>query len=113
EYEATKSRYKAWENRRDMRTSRPLDQEKLTSWRSGLLGNFTDLKQINNQNIREAYLTFMGSVRAKRTSWRQDDWDYTDHVHGELNDRKREIENTISTADAVKIKTLQAEYLTL
>jgi hypothetical protein len=113
EYETAKARYQAWENRRDTRTSRPLDNAKLTTWRSTLLGSFSDLKSVSATNVKEVYLTFMGAVRAKKGNWTQEDWDYVDHVYGELNQRKREIDNSISTADALKIKTLQAEYLTL
>ncbi|MBK0404000.1 hypothetical protein I5M27_13480 [Adhaeribacter sp. BT258] len=113
EYEAAKARYQAWENRRDTRTSRPLDNAHLSSWRNTLLGNFGNLKTVTATNVKEVYLTFMGAVRAKKANWTQEDWDYVDQVYGELNQRKREIDNAISTTDAVKIKTLQAEYLTL
>ena len=62
---------------------------------------------------REAYLTFIGVVRARKTRWTQDDWDYVDHVYSRLNDRKRQVDSALSTSDLVKIKTLQAEYLAL
>jgi hypothetical protein len=113
EFEESKARYQAWENRRDARTSKPLNLTGLDRWRKDLLGNFSNLKTVTAANVRESYLTFMGAIRAKKDKWTQNDWDYVDAVYGELNDRKREIENQISTADALKIKTLQAEYLTL
>jgi hypothetical protein len=113
DYEDAKARYQAWENRRDARTSKPLDNAKLTTWRKNLLSNYSDLKTVTPANAKVAYLLFMGVVRAKKDSWSQEDWDYADAVYGELNQRKREIENNISNADGFKIKTLQGEYLTL
>jgi len=68
---------------------------------------------VQPENIREAYLTFMGEVRTNRRNWTQDDWDYVDYVYGQLNQRRREIEGQLRTADKLKIRTLQAEYLTL
>jgi hypothetical protein len=56
---------------------------------------------------------FMGEVRAKRQNWSQGDWDYVDHVYGQLNQRKRQLEGQVAGSDRVKIRTLQAEYLTL
>jgi hypothetical protein len=113
DYEEAKARYQAWENRRDNRTSKPLDNAKLSTWRKNLLSNYSDINTVTAANAKVAYLLFMGVVRAKHETWSQEDWDYVDAVYGELNQRKREIENNISNADGFKIKTLQGEYLTL
>ncbi|MFT2009460.1 hypothetical protein ACMA1I_12350 [Pontibacter sp. 13R65] len=113
EYEQLKGKYQRWEERQERRQNTPLDAQKLSQWQDQLLREFKDLNGITNQNMREAYLTFMGEVRAKRQNWNQDDWDYVDHVYGLLNQRMGQIDNQIATADKVKIKTLQAEYLSL
>ncbi len=113
EYNELKTRYQSWEAREERRQKTPLSQQNVTKWQSQLLGEYKDLNKITPNNIREAYLTFMGVVRAKRQNWTQSDWDYVDHVYGKLNDRRGQIEDQISTADNLKIRTLQGEYLTL
>ncbi|MCC9166797.1 hypothetical protein [Pontibacter harenae] len=113
EYKQLKQRYARWEERQERRQNTPLDQQKLEQWQEQLLREFDDLNSITSQNVREAYLTFMGTVRAKRSNWNQDDWDYVDHVYSQLNDRRRQIENNISTGDKLKIRALQTEYLAL
>lgn len=112
EYAAVKRRYESWEARQERRTSQPLDPAKLQQWEKELLGN-KKLASLQAPDMREMYLTFMGVVRARKTRWTQDDWDYVDHVYSRLNDRKRQVDSAIPTSDLVKIKTLQAEYLAL
>ena len=113
EYNQLKERYQRWEEREERRQQTPLDKTKLTKWQEQLLREYKDNDKITPQNIREAYLTFMGVVRAKRQNWTQSDWDYVDHVYGLLNQRRGEIEGQIASNDNLKIRTLQAEYLTL
>ncbi len=113
EYEQLKGRYQQWEERQERRQQTPLDAQKLSQWQEQLLREFQDLDKITDQNVREAYLTFMGEVRAKRQNWTQDDWDYVDHVYGLLNQRLRQIDNQVAAGDKVKIRTLQAEFLSL
>ena len=55
----------------------------------------------------------MGMVRAKKKNWNQNDWDYVDYIYRQLNKRKGEIDASISSADNLKIRSLQAEYLAL
>ncbi|MFD2245497.1 hypothetical protein [Pontibacter ruber] len=113
EYNQLKSRYQRWEERQERRQQTPLDKAKLTQWQEQLLREYKDINKISPQNIREAYLTFMGVVRAKRQKWTQSDWDYVDYVYGQLNQRRGEIEGQIASGDNLKIRSLQAEYLTL
>ncbi len=113
EYRQLKSRYERWETRQERRQQQPLDQTLISQWQDQLLREFKDLQTIKAANAREAYLTFMGTVRAKNRNWSQDDWDYVDYVYRSLNDRRGQIESQISTADKLKIRALQAEYLTL
>ncbi|MGV3503081.1 MAG: hypothetical protein ACO1O1_05200 [Adhaeribacter sp.] len=112
EYADLKRRYESWETRQERRTSQPLEAAKVQQWEKDLLGN-KNLASLQAIDMRETYLTFMGVVRARKTRWTQDDWDYVDHVYSRLNDRKRQLETALSTSDRLKIKTLQAEYLAL
>ncbi|HEY4651028.1 MAG TPA: hypothetical protein VIG72_06415 [Pontibacter sp.] len=113
EYKQLRSRYESWEARQERRQQQPLDPAKISSWQDQLLREYKDISNIQPANIREAYLTFMGAVRAKRRNWTQDDWDYVDYVYSSLNERRGQIEGQIGTADKLKIRTLQAEYLAL
>lgn len=113
EYRQLQDRYKRWENRQERRQQQPLDTKKLSQLEKQLLQEYSDINQIKAANYREAYLTFMGGVRAKRKSWTLDDWDYVDNIYGQLNQRYRQIESELPTTDKIKIRTLQAEYLAL
>ncbi|MBB6610758.1 hypothetical protein H7F15_06890 [Pontibacter sp. Tf4] len=113
EYRQLRDRYQRWEERQDRRQNQPLEESKLRTWREQLLREYKDISNIQPANLREAYLTFMGTVRTKRRNWTQDDWDYVDHVYSSLNARRGQVENNLSTADKLKIRTLQAEYLAL
>ncbi|WP_460922495.1 hypothetical protein [Pontibacter brevis] len=113
EFRSLQNRYERWEERQERRQQQPLDPAKVAQWRNQLLDEYNNLNRIQPENIREAYLTFMGEVRAKRSNWTQDDWDYVDHVYSQLNQRRRQIEGDLRTSDKLKIRTLQAEYLAL
>ena len=113
EYARLKERYERWENRQERRLNTPLDRAELEQWEEQLLREFKETGNIAPQDMREAYLTFMGVIRAKRRNWTQHDWDYVDNVYGQLNQRRGQVENQISNSDKLKIRALQAEYLTL
>ena len=113
EYRQLKGRYESWEERQERRLTQPLDAAQLKKWEDQLLREYKDISKIAPANIREAYLTFMSTVRIKRRNWTQNDWDYVDNVYRTLNTRREQIENQIPTADKLKIRTLQAEYLAL
>ncbi|KAA5546452.1 hypothetical protein [Adhaeribacter rhizoryzae] len=113
EYNRLKAEYQIWEEKNAQRASQPLDPNKLRQWEQELLGPTKELTTLTAADMRETYLLFMGIVRAKKNKWTQDDWDYVDNVYARLNDRKEELEGGLSTADRLKIKSLQAEYLAL
>ncbi|MBX0332492.1 hypothetical protein K3G39_04500 [Pontibacter sp. HSC-14F20] len=113
EYARLKERYERWENRQERRLNTPLDRAELDQWEEQLLREFKEIENIEPKDMREAYLTFMGVIRAKRRNWTQHDWDYVDNVYGQLNQRRGQVENQISNTDKLKIRALQAEYLTL
>ncbi|WP_347158908.1 hypothetical protein [Pontibacter chitinilyticus] len=113
EFRNLQKNYNSWEARQERRQQQPLDAQRITQWKKQLLGEYSDIEDISAATAREAYLTFMGTVRTKRKTWTDDDWDYVDHVYSQLNQRRRQIESGISTGDNIKIRTLQAEYLAL
>ncbi|MCJ8166701.1 hypothetical protein MKJ04_17780 [Pontibacter sp. E15-1] len=113
EYRNLQDRYNRWEERQERRQLQPLQPAKTMEWQQQLLREYKDLDNVQPQNLREAYLTFMGEVRIKRRNWTQDDWDYVDYVYSKLNQRLREVDSKLRTGDKLKIRTLQAEYLTL
>ena len=84
-----------------------------SEWERNLLGRWADMATINAQNVREAYITFMENVRAKKENWTNADWDMAKMVMQELNERKSEIDGNIDTDTEVKIKALQMEFRTL
>lgn len=113
EYRQLKYRYENWESRQERRQRQPLNPTQVKKWEDQLLREHKDIAKIQPANIREAYLTFMGTVRAKKHNWTQNDWDYVDYVYGKLNERRGQIEGQISSGDKLKIRALQAEYLAL
>ena len=113
EYAELKTKYQSWEARKEKRESQPLQPAKIQEWQKELLGDNTNLALLTAADMRETYLLFMGIVRAKKQRWSQEDWDYVDHVYSQLNNRKEQVESGISTADRIKIKSLQAEFLAL
>lgn len=113
EYQKAKVRYQEWERQNQQRATQPLQAAEIQKRQAQLLGEYKDLNTITAANIREAYLIFMGMVRAKKQNWNQNDWDYVDYIYRQLNNRKDELSTSISGADKLKIKSLQAEYLAL
>ncbi|PIQ20544.1 MAG: hypothetical protein COW65_14425 [Cytophagales bacterium CG18_big_fil_WC_8_21_14_2_50_42_9] len=113
EYAELKTKYQNWESKKERRESQPLQPDKIQEWQQQLLGANTNLASLTAPDMRETYLLFMGIVRAKKQRWTQEDWDYVDHVYSQLNNRREQVESGISTADRIKIKSLQAEYLAL
>ena len=113
EFRTLQGRYERWEVRQERRQQQPLDPTKVAQWQDQLLDEYSNLNRIKSENIREAYLTFMGEVRAKRRNWTQNDWDYVDYVYSQLNQRRRQLEGDLRTSDKLKIRSLQAEYLAL
>lgn len=113
EYQRARVKFNEWERQNKQRTSQPLQPAEIQKRQAQLLSEYQDLTTITAANAREAYLIFMGTVRAKKRTWTQDDWDYANYVYGQLNDRKAALNATLSAADKLKIRSLQAEYLAL
>lgn len=85
----------------------------LGEWERNLLGRWADYATINEENVREAYITFLENVRQQKGTWSNQDWDMAKRVLEKLNDRKDQINGNIPTDTEVKIKALQMEFRTL
>jgi cytochrome c oxidase assembly factor CtaG len=95
------------------RKNQPLNVAAEASLQKELLGTYSDLSTITPTNVAAAYTQFMRQVRAKRRTWTQRDWDYADAIFKRLNERRRAIYLDVRASDDVRVKALQAEYLTL
>ncbi|MDX5436581.1 MAG: hypothetical protein LPK03_05265, partial [Pontibacter sp.] len=67
----------------------------IAEWERGLLDRWADFASINETNVREAYITFMENVRAKKDGWNDQDWEMAKRVLERLNERKAEISGNI------------------
>ena len=85
----------------------------IAEWELVFLDRWADFASINETNVREAYITFMENVRAKKDGWNDQDWEMAKRVLERLNERKAEISGNIPTDSEVKIKALQMEFRTL
>ncbi|OKL41328.1 hypothetical protein A3841_09675 [Pontibacter flavimaris] len=97
----------------DEEYQRSLTGEGLAEWEQSLLGQWADADSIDENNVREVYITFMENVRAQKENWTNEDWEMAKQVLDKLNERKNEISGNIPTDSEVKIKALQMEFHTL
>ncbi|KAA6435838.1 hypothetical protein FOE74_07860 [Rufibacter glacialis] len=114
EYKELRRKYENWEARNQQRGEVPLHQETLRRIETELFGTPNALEvQIPADQMRDVYTQFLQNVRQRRTTWTASDWDYVDAIYRRLNEKKDLVEAQIPTNDKLKIKALQAEYLTL
>ncbi|WP_233555555.1 hypothetical protein [Pontibacter oryzae] len=97
----------------DERYQQNMAEPELAAWRTELLGTWADYNMLSENNIRDAYITFMENVRAKKGNWSNQDWEMAKRVIEELNEQKQQIKAPIPTDTEVKIKALQMEFRTL
>ncbi|GAB2550188.1 hypothetical protein [Rufibacter soli] len=114
EYKELRRRFENWETRNQQRSQVPLHPETLARFEQELFGSANALESNwTAAQMREIYTQFLQNVRTRRASWTASDWDYVDEVYRQLNLKKEQVEDQIPTKDQLKIKALQAEYLTL
>ncbi|KAA3439183.1 hypothetical protein [Rufibacter hautae] len=114
EYKELRRKYENWETRNQQRSAMPLNQQTLQRFEEELFGSANALDaQLTAAQMREVYTQFLQNVRARRTTWTAADWDYVDEIYSRLNQKKDQVEDQIPGQDKLKIKALQAEYLTL
>lgn len=110
DYEELKAEFRKRDEERGRVAER---RSELSKWEKDLLGTYADMATINAENVHQAYVTFMDNVRSRREVWDNEDWEMAKMVLEELNDRKDEINDEITTEDEVKIKALQMEFTAL
>ncbi|WP_062542317.1 DUF6565 domain-containing protein [Rufibacter tibetensis] len=114
EYKELRREYENWETRNQQRSATPLHPETMKRMETELFGSATSLDvAIPANQMREVYTQFLQNVRIRRASWTASDWDYVDDIYTRLNQKKDQVEDQLTANDRIKIKALQAEYLTL
>lgn len=109
EYQQLKDDFKDLEEER-VKRRRAL---KIAEWEANLLGSFADKSTITGENLKQVYVQFMENVRSREGNWTDEDWEMAKMVLEQLNERKEEVDDNISTEDEVSIKALQMEFRTL
>ncbi|WP_299758602.1 hypothetical protein [uncultured Pontibacter sp.] len=111
EYNDYKQRYEAWELRHEGELV-DLDGQELERWERELTGTST-ISKIKPVHLRDAFTRALEYTRGYRQDWSLKDWSYAEFVVGELNTRKTEVLDLLSTGDKIKIAALQVEFATL
>ncbi|CAN5902599.1 hypothetical protein BH24BAC1_BH24BAC1_33590 [soil metagenome] len=113
DYKDLRSRYNQWEAKQQDLATIYLDKEELARWQAQLLGPHQNIPKIKAANLRDAYVTFIENVRERRRAWQPEDWVYAEEVLGRLNDRKDQVEPSLSTREIIKIQAVRTEFGTL
>ncbi|MGV3539166.1 MAG: hypothetical protein ACO1OQ_05105 [Rufibacter sp.] len=114
EYKELKFKIENWDTRNELRHQVPLHAETLQRFKAELLGSANALDTIWSATaVSDIYSHFVQNVRNRRTTWTAADWDYADEIYQQMNQKKDAVEREIPAKDKLKIKALQAEYLTL
>ncbi|TPE43533.1 hypothetical protein [Pontibacter mangrovi] len=111
EYNGYKQRYQAWEERHEAELVN-LDKEELERWERQMAGT-AQIGKIKPVHLRDAFTRSLEYTRVNRQEWSLRDWAYAEFVSGELNARKQEVLDLLSTGDKIKIAALQVEFATL
>ncbi|MCX2739458.1 hypothetical protein [Pontibacter anaerobius] len=89
------------------------DDQNMLPMQQELLGEYADIKALTAQNMRQAYITFMESVREQKGPWADEEWQNAKNLLEKLNAHKETVEKELGTDDKAKIKMLQAEFRSL
>lgn len=111
EYNEIKQRYEGWEERNES-TSMDLNGKELERWEKELTGT-ANISRLKPAKMRDAYVRLLEKTREQRRNWTLRDWEYAEFVLGELNSRKAEVLDKLSSGDKIKIAALQVEFASL
>lgn len=111
EYNVYKQRYSEWKERNESQLV-DLNKSELDRWEREMTGT-TQIGRIKPVHLRDAFVRALDYTRGYRHSWNLSDWSYAEFVVGELNTRKSEVLDLLSTGDKIKIAALQVEFATL
>lgn len=111
EYETYKQRYSEWKVRNESQLV-DLDGKELERWEREMTGT-TQISKIKPVHLRDTFNKALEYTREYRRDWILRDWEYAEFVLGELNTRKANTLDLLSTGDKIKIAALQVEFATL
>ncbi|GAB3820636.1 hypothetical protein [Pontibacter rugosus] len=111
EYNTYKQQYKEWEAYNESQLV-DLDGRELERWERNMTGT-TNIDRVKPVHLRDAFIRALEYTRQKKQNWSLRDWEYAEFVVGELNTRKAQTQDLLSTGDKIKIAALQVEFTAL
>ncbi len=86
------------------------ESENLEQWKRDLLGQYAEIESLTANTIRPAYINLIESVRTRRSTWSEADWEHAKAVLKSLNDRKGALGTALSKAENNRITALQEDF---
>jgi Tfp pilus assembly protein PilP len=117
EFARLTARYEDWDAEQDRKMmARKQQQEQNAMVQGGQMTEklldapFRNVNSLTASQVRDAYISFMENVRDNRKDWSEKDWELVEQVLKQLNNRKEQVNEGLSTKDQAKILALQAEF---
>jgi hypothetical protein len=117
EFNQLTTRYEEWDAEQDRKMARQQQQQQQTTMaQDGRISEklldapYRDINSLTASQVRDAYISFMENVRDNRKDWSEKDWEQVEQVLKQLNNRKDQVNEGLSTKDQAKILALQAEF---
>ena len=119
EYKELRNRFNEWdteqarleEERQNQQNQSAMDPAREREWTIQLMGtSFENINNVPADQIDEAYVAFMQSVRDKDGNWGDTEWQYAQAVLDRLKERKHQLGSALSTEDRLKVEALEAEF---
>lgn len=107
------SRASRWDSASRARNRQPLDTGATSAFTQQLLGTYANIEQLTVENIEPAYTQLLRQTRTLRRQWTQRDWDYATAIYRRLNNRLQQIRLDLRARDELRIRALQAEFVTM
>lgn len=95
------------------RRAEPLDPQQQRRMEAALLGSADRIPNLTPATIAEAYAQLVRETRTRRPAWTERDWDYARVVYQRLNAQLKAIRLDLPARDELRIRTRQAEFVTL
>ncbi|MCR5887427.1 hypothetical protein LRS06_06455 [Hymenobacter sp. J193] len=96
-----------------VRSRQPLDNAATTAFTQQLLGTYAAIDQLTVTTIEPAYTQLLRQTRTLRRQWTQRDWDYASAIYKQLNERLKAIRLDLPARSELRIRALQAEFVTM
>ncbi|QIX61323.1 hypothetical protein HER32_09070 [Hymenobacter sp. BT18] len=95
------------------RSRQPLDNAATQAFTQQLLGTYADIDQLTVTSVEPAYTQLLRQTRTLRRSWSQRDWDYASAIYKRMNERLKAIRLDLPARSELRIRALQAEFITM